>query len=47
VVQPVGPGGRDEVTLFERRGSAIERLASVMPACFVKLYGAHGFQGNR
>jgi protein-L-isoaspartate(D-aspartate) O-methyltransferase len=47
LVQPVGPGGRDEVTLFERRGGAIKRLASVMPACFVKLYGAHGFQGNR
>jgi len=47
LVQPVGPGGRDEVTLFERRGRAIERLASVMPACFVKLYGAHGFQANR
>jgi protein-L-isoaspartate(D-aspartate) O-methyltransferase len=47
LVQPVGPGGHDEVTLFERRGGAIERLASVVPACFVKLYGAHGFQDNR
>jgi protein-L-isoaspartate(D-aspartate) O-methyltransferase len=47
LVQPVGPGGRDEVTVFERRGAAIERLASVVPACFVKLYGAHGFQENR
>jgi protein-L-isoaspartate(D-aspartate) O-methyltransferase len=43
LVQPVGPGGRDEVTLFERRGGAIERRASVTPAHFVKLYGAYGF----
>lgn len=43
LVQPVGPGGRDEVTLFERRGGAIERRASVTAAHFVKLYGAYGF----
>lgn len=43
LVQPVGPGGRDDVTLFERRGTALERRASVVPAHFVKLYGAHGF----
>jgi protein-L-isoaspartate(D-aspartate) O-methyltransferase len=46
LVQPVGPGGRDDVTLFERRGAAIERRASVVPAHFVKLYGAHGFAGG-
>ncbi len=43
LVQPIGPGGRDEVTLFVRRGGALERKASVIPAHFVKLYGAHGF----
>ncbi len=43
LVQPVGPGGHDEVTLFERRGGALERRASVTPAVFVKLHGAHGF----
>jgi protein-L-isoaspartate(D-aspartate) O-methyltransferase len=43
LVQPLGPAGRDEVTLFERRGGAIEPLARVIPAHFVKLYGAHGF----
>ena len=47
LVQPVGPGGRDEVTLFERRGAGIERRASVTPAHFVKLYGAHGFAEDR
>jgi protein-L-isoaspartate(D-aspartate) O-methyltransferase len=43
LVQPIGPGGVDEVTLFERRGGAMERRAMVTPARFVKLYGDHGF----
>jgi hypothetical protein len=29
--------------LFERRGGTIERRAMITPACFVKLYGDHGF----
>jgi protein-L-isoaspartate(D-aspartate) O-methyltransferase len=47
LVQPIGPGGRDEVTLFERRGEVLERRASVVPAHFVKLYGEHGFTPKR
>ena len=47
LVQPIGPGGRDEVTLFERRGEALERRARVVPAHFVKLYGEHGFTPKR
>jgi protein-L-isoaspartate(D-aspartate) O-methyltransferase len=43
LVQPVGPGGSDDVTLFERRGDELERRTSVTLARFVKLYGAHGF----
>jgi protein-L-isoaspartate(D-aspartate) O-methyltransferase len=43
LVQPVGPGGRDDVTLFLRSGNGIERRASVTPAHFVKLYGAYGY----
>jgi protein-L-isoaspartate(D-aspartate) O-methyltransferase len=43
LVQPMGPGGRDQVTLFERRGDSLERRAKVIPAHFVKLYGDHGF----
>jgi protein-L-isoaspartate(D-aspartate) O-methyltransferase len=43
LVQPIGPGGHDEVTLFERRRDALERRATVAPARFVKLYGDHGF----
>jgi protein-L-isoaspartate(D-aspartate) O-methyltransferase len=47
LVQPIGPGGHDQVTLFERRGDALERRASVIPAHFVKLYGEHGFELDR
>jgi protein-L-isoaspartate(D-aspartate) O-methyltransferase len=43
LVQPVGPGGYDEVVLFERGPGGLERARSVTPAHFVKLYGAHGF----
>ena len=43
LVQPMGPGGRDQVTLFERRGDSLEPRAKVIPAHFVKLYGEHGF----
>lgn len=44
LVQPVGPGGRDEVVLFERVSSGLQRRRSVTPAHFVKLYGRHGFR---
>jgi protein-L-isoaspartate(D-aspartate) O-methyltransferase len=43
LVQPVGPGGHDEVTLFVRGPTRIERRRSVTPAHFVRLYGVHGF----
>jgi protein-L-isoaspartate(D-aspartate) O-methyltransferase len=43
LVQPIGPGGHDEVVLFERVGAGLVKRASVTPAHFVKLYGAHGF----
>ena len=43
LVQPIGKGGSDQVTLFERRGSRLERRANVILARFVKLYGDHGF----
>jgi protein-L-isoaspartate(D-aspartate) O-methyltransferase len=43
LVQPIGRGGHDQVTLFERRGDVLERRASVIPAHFVRLYGEHGF----
>jgi protein-L-isoaspartate(D-aspartate) O-methyltransferase len=43
LVQPIGPGGRDDVTLFERGRSGLDRKTSVTPAHFVRLFGAHGF----
>jgi protein-L-isoaspartate(D-aspartate) O-methyltransferase len=43
LVQPMGHGGHDEVVLFERGPAGISRRASVTPAHFVRLYGAHGF----
>jgi protein-L-isoaspartate(D-aspartate) O-methyltransferase len=44
LVQPVGPGGYDDVVLFERGAAGLERRRSVTPAHFVRLYGAHGFR---
>jgi protein-L-isoaspartate(D-aspartate) O-methyltransferase len=43
LIQPIGRGGHDQVTLFERRGDVLERRARVIPAHFVRLYGEHGF----
>ena len=43
LVQPIGPGGNDEVVLFKRRGGALEQARLVTGAHFVRLYGEHGF----
>ncbi len=43
LVQPVGPGGYDNVVLFERGPTGLEQVARVTPAHFVRLVGAHGF----
>jgi protein-L-isoaspartate(D-aspartate) O-methyltransferase len=45
LVQPIGPGGEEDVVLFERRGRTLERVRVVTPARFVRLVGAHGFAG--
>jgi protein-L-isoaspartate(D-aspartate) O-methyltransferase len=44
LVQPLGPGGDEDVILFEKRGGAIERVRTVSGARFVRLYGRHGFR---
>jgi protein-L-isoaspartate(D-aspartate) O-methyltransferase len=44
LVQPIGPGGRDDVTLFEKGRSELHRVRSVVPAHFVRLYGRHGYR---
>ncbi len=42
-MQPIGPGGVDEVTLFGKRGDTLRRSGFVTGAQFVRLYGEHGF----
>jgi protein-L-isoaspartate(D-aspartate) O-methyltransferase len=43
LVQPVGPGGREQVVLFEKGPRNLVRLQVVAGASFVKLHGAHAF----
>jgi protein-L-isoaspartate(D-aspartate) O-methyltransferase len=43
LVQPMGPGGEEEVVLFEKREEELVRLRTVTGAHFVRLYGAHAF----
>lgn len=47
LVQPVGPGGYEEVTLFERGAAGLVRRRLITYAHFVRLAGAHGFGGPR
>jgi protein-L-isoaspartate(D-aspartate) O-methyltransferase len=43
LVQPLGPGGREEVRLFEKRGDRLAAKRSLTGAYFVRLYGEHGY----
>jgi protein-L-isoaspartate(D-aspartate) O-methyltransferase len=47
LVQPIGPGGLEEVTAFERRGEDLVAVARVTGAHFVPLYGEHGYPLER
>lgn len=47
LVQPVGPGGAEEVTCFRRVGPGLERVATVTAARFVRLIGEHGYPNGR
>lgn len=42
LVQPIGPGGVEEVTLFERTPDGLARREVLCDASFVRLYGHHG-----
>jgi protein-L-isoaspartate(D-aspartate) O-methyltransferase len=44
LVQPIGPGGFDDVVLFEKRSGVLERSRFLTGAHFVRLYGRHGFR---
>lgn len=43
LVQPIGPGGREDVVRFVRLGGELVRDRVLIGAHFVRLYGAHGF----
>ena len=43
LVQPVGPGGREEVVLFEKGTRGLLRRRTIARAHFVRLHGAHAF----
>jgi protein-L-isoaspartate(D-aspartate) O-methyltransferase len=44
LVQPIGPGGAERVTVFERSATGLVPLEVVSHARFVRLYGRHGYQ---
>jgi protein-L-isoaspartate(D-aspartate) O-methyltransferase len=44
LVQPIGPGGHDEVVLLAKAAGQLERRRFVTGASFVRLYGEHGFE---
>ena len=46
LVQPIGPGGSEQVVLFERSASGLERRHVLTLARFVRLHGRHGFQSR-
>jgi protein-L-isoaspartate(D-aspartate) O-methyltransferase len=43
LVQPIGPGGYEDVVLFAKREQRLRRLRSLTAARFVPLYGEHGY----
>jgi len=46
LVQPIGPGGREEVVLFEKGPQGLERRRTITGAHFVRLYGRHAFKAG-
>jgi len=47
LVQPIGPGGQEEVALFEQGPEGLVRRRTVIGAHFVRLYGRYGFPPER
>lgn len=43
LVQPIGPGGHEQVVCFERTASGLERVRVLTAARFVRLLGRYGF----
>jgi protein-L-isoaspartate(D-aspartate) O-methyltransferase len=47
LVQPIGPGGRDDVMLFEKGPEGLTEVRTIVPARFVRLRGSYGFAEER
>jgi protein-L-isoaspartate(D-aspartate) O-methyltransferase len=43
LVQPIGPGGREDVVLFERRSEGLVARRTIVGAHFVRLIGRRAF----
>lgn len=43
LVAPIGPGGEDQVTQFDRTPDGLVERERLLPARFVRLYGRHGY----
>ena len=43
LVQPVGPGGGEDVVLYQKEQDGLRRMRVVTAASFVRLHGRHGF----
>jgi protein-L-isoaspartate(D-aspartate) O-methyltransferase len=43
LVQPIGPGGVEDVRLFEKNAARLTMRRSITGARFVRLYGEHGY----
>jgi protein-L-isoaspartate(D-aspartate) O-methyltransferase len=46
LVQPIGPGGREDVVLFVKDGAVLRRVGVLTKAHFVQLIGEHGFSAG-
>jgi protein-L-isoaspartate(D-aspartate) O-methyltransferase len=44
LVQPIGPGGHEDVVVFAKGERGLRRLRSLTAARFVPLYGEHGYK---
>lgn len=44
LVQPIGPGGQEEVEVYERTADGLVRRGMVVPARFVRLYGDYAYR---
>jgi protein-L-isoaspartate(D-aspartate) O-methyltransferase len=47
LVQPIGPGGAEDVSLYEKLDGKLVHRGFVIAAHFVRLYGRHGFAEDR